>query len=173
MSVVAFLVLGRDGSSSVFGSSAGLTTSVDRSSFLQARRAFSAILIGGRTAANESYAQTPAPLIVVSRTRPSVMDTNPQAQWWNISPSAALDRAIDDFGTDICIEGGVNFLNELLSQGKIDELRLSVTPFIGGDGRINIADLLAQFRSISTSQCEETQFYICVDPVLRGAPRNP
>lgn len=172
MSVVAFLALGSDGSSSAFGSSAGVSTPADRSVFLAARRAFDAILIGGRTASSEPYLRTPAPLIVVSHTQPSVTEKNPRALWWNCSPSEALERALTDFGSDICVEGGVNFLRELLSQGKIDELRLSVTPFTGGENRINIAELLAEFRSVTKSHLDETQFYLCTEPISFGAPRN-
>lgn len=164
--------MGSDGSTSARGTSAGLSTSADRSVFLEARRAFDAILIGGRTAASESYARTPAPVVVVSGTRPSVIDINPRALWWNCSPSEALERAVEKFGPNICVEGGVNFLNHLLSRGKIDELRLSLTPFTGGDNQIAIEDLLSHFKTVSTSQIDETKFYTCSDPALGDAIRN-
>ncbi|MBC7464147.1 MAG: dihydrofolate reductase family protein [Actinobacteria bacterium] len=166
MSVVAFLVLGSDGSSSASGTSAGVTTSADRSVFLAARRACDAILIGGRSAASEPYARTPVPLIVVSTTRPDILNKNPKAIWWNCSPSDAIQRATSEFGSRICVEGGVNFLNELLKHGKIAELRLSITPYSGGDNPIDIAALLAHFGRISKSRTDETQFYICTEPVL-------
>ena len=168
VSVVAFLVLGSDGSSSLNGMSAGLSTPADRTYFLEARRKFNCILIGGRTANSESYARTPTPLVIVSRARPSLLDQNPRAHWWNCSPVDALKRAKEDFGLAIAIEGGINFLSTLLQSGVIDELRLSITPKSGGENMMNPNDLIGKFQKVVKSKIDDTIFYVCSSPKIKS-----
>lgn len=167
VSVVAFIVLGSDGSSTLEGSSTALSTPVDRRVFLKSRRAFDCILIGGRTASSDSYMRTPAPLVIVSHSRPDVLDQNSRARWWNCPPAEALFRAQTEFGPRIAIEGGISFLTTLLARGLVDELRLTVTPISGGENKINSAQLLDQFQDIRISNLEDTTFYICSAPKVR------
>jgi riboflavin biosynthesis pyrimidine reductase len=63
--IIATLVVGSDGSTSKDGSSRGVSSSADRSRFLERRRSVDAILIGGNTARNEPYRKTPVPVVVV------------------------------------------------------------------------------------------------------------
>jgi riboflavin biosynthesis pyrimidine reductase len=93
MPVIASLVLGADGSSTLLGTSDTVTTPIDRQRFLARRRGCDAILIGGNTARNERYEKTPVPLIVLSHTRPEVLEENPRAHWWTLSPVEAVARA--------------------------------------------------------------------------------
>lgn len=167
VSVVAFIVLGSDGSSSLDGTSTALSTPADRRVFLKSRRAFDCILIGGKTARSDSYLRTPVPLVIVSHSRPSVLDQNPHAHWWNCSPGEALLRAQTEFGPRIAIEGGISFLTNLLEKGLVDELRLSITPRSGGENKINSAQLLDQFQDISVTKLDDTIFYICSAPKVR------
>lgn len=168
VSAVAFLVLGSDGSSTLDGSSTALSTPADRRVFLESRRAFDCILIGGRTASSDSYLRTPAPLVIASHSKPDVLDQNPRAHWWNCSPAEALLRAQGEFGRAIAIEGGINFLTPLLERGLVDELRLSITPISGGEDKVKSAQLLNQFQNISVRTLEDTTFYICSAPKIRN-----
>ena len=166
VSAVAFLVLGSDGSSTLHASSSALSTSADRTAFLNRRRAFDCIIVGGQTAANESYRKTPVPLIVVSRTHPAVLDQNPQSHWWPIDPAEAVKRARTEFGSEVCIEGGVKFLVYLLEHGCVDRLELSITPAMGGENPININELLNRFTKRERQVVEDTIFYSCSEPKL-------
>ena len=67
MRVLANLVLGSDGSTTLDGSSKALSSASDRKRFHELRTLASAILIGGNTARTEPYASTPVPLVVVTR----------------------------------------------------------------------------------------------------------
>ena len=145
-----------------------MSTSADRAAFLTRRRAFDCIIVGGQTAANESYRKTPVPLIVVSRTYPAVLDQNPQSHWWPIDPAEAVKRATTEFGSEVCIEGGVNFLGYLLEHGCVDRLELSITPAKGGENPININELLNWFTKRERQVVEDTIFYSCSEPKLQN-----
>lgn len=165
MAVIATLVLGADGSSTLNGTSDGISTQADRQRFLKQRRMSDCLIIGGNTARNERYTNTPVPVVVLSRSRPELIDQNPQAYWWKFTPLEALSRAKAEFGSKILIEAGISIISELLSQGAIPRLELSVTPFVGGENRVNPLDLLAYFKKIERTEIENTIFYTCTEPI--------
>lgn len=166
MAVIASLVLGSDGSSTLKGSSDEVTTPVDRQRFLARRRLSDAILIGGNTARNERYQRTPVPLVILSRTRPGLLEQNPLAHWWHLSPLEAVIRAQQEFGTTISIEGGIGLISELLDAGAISQLELSITPNVGGEDRVDYRDLISHFEKIEKSHLDETTFYTCTGPLM-------
>jgi dihydrofolate reductase len=149
MPVIATLVVGADGSTSRNGNSAGVTSEIDRSQFLQRRRTADCIIIGGNTARTEPYHRTPVPVVVISRSLINPLADNRLAYCWNLSPSNALDQAIAMFGPRVHIEAGISIIKELLLQDRIDELELSITESTGGKDRIDIQELLHHFTSIS------------------------
>ena len=157
--IIATLVVGSDGSTSKDGSSRGVSSSADRSRFLERRRSVDAILIGGNTARNEPYRKTPVPVVVVSTSMANALADNRQAYWWNASPSVAIERARRLFGPTILIEAGQSIIAELISLNMIDRLELSVTPITGGEDRIDIKGLLAHFPSVSSETEGDTVFY--------------
>ena len=165
MSVRASLVIGADGSTSLQGSSEGITSPEDRDQFLAKRRQSDVIIIGGETARHEGYRKTPVPLIVLSHTSPETIGVNPKAHWWNLSPVEAIRRAETDFGSNIFIEGGASMIQELLAVGAISQLDLSITPARGGENRVVLSELLAYFNKITKSELNETIFYRCTDPI--------
>jgi riboflavin biosynthesis pyrimidine reductase len=165
MSVIAYLVIGRDGSSTLNGSSAGITSVLDRMSFLDARREFDCIVIGGQSARSEPYSKTPVPLVIVSRSRPQTLDVNPKAYWWNCTPAEAVQRASESFGSNICVEGGINFLNELMTANLIDELHLSITPTTGGENKVDQEQLLAKYSAVTRELKDETIFIVAKSPI--------
>ena len=157
--IIATLVVGSDGSTSKDGSSRGVSSSADRSRFLERRRSVDAILIGGNTARNEPYRKTPVPVVVVSTSMANALADNRQAYWWNASPSMAIERARRLFGPTILIEAGQSIITELIFLNMIDRLELSVTPITGGEDRIDIKGLLAHFPSVSSETEGDTVFY--------------
>lgn len=167
MNVIASLVLAADGSSTMHGTSDLVTTPLDRQRFLARRRTCDAILIGGNTARNERYEKTPVTLIVLSHTRPALLDRNPKAHWWAISPEEAVARAETEFGETLSIEGGVSFISGLLEANLITQLELSITAHTGGENRVDYLDLIAHFENVTTEEYEGTIFHSCTHPIKR------
>lgn len=157
MTVIATLVVGADGSTSRNGNSAGVTSEIDRTKFLQRRRLANCIIIGGNTARTEPYHRTPVPVVVISRALINPLADNRLVHCWNLSATKALDKAIDMFGPRIHIEAGISIINELLRAGRIDELELSITEASGGEDKININELLSHFASKSEEVHEGTR----------------
>lgn len=154
MSVLANLVLGSDGSTTLDGSSKSLSSAEDRKRFHELRAKASVILIGGNTARTEPYAKTPVPLVVITRSGdiPQDVRENPKAQIWELDPISAIDKARELFGDCVLVEGGVNLIQELLIANKIDELYLTLSSKSGGE---NVYDLSALTREFTVESSEK------------------
>jgi len=154
----ANLVVGSDGSTTLEGSSAGLSTSVDRKRFHELRKGFDAILIGGNTAAHEPYATTPLPLIVLSSKPLSGQAAkNPQAIAWNKPMFDAISDASNIYGR-VLIEAGPTILREAITTGLVSDLYLTISPISGGENRIDLTQLTSSFEEISRESIEGTLF---------------
>ena len=159
MAVFATLVTGSDGSTTKGGSSRAITSGADRTEFLARRRTADFILIGGKTARSEPYHRTPVPVVIASRSMVNALADNRDAHWWNCSPSAALDRGIKKFGSNVLVEGGASFIFELISNRALDGIYLSITPETGGEAKINYQELLAKFSDLSEREVDGTKFF--------------
>jgi riboflavin biosynthesis pyrimidine reductase len=156
VSIIATIVVGTDGSSSIGGSSTEVTSAADRATFLQRRRLVDCIIIGGNTARNEPYLKTPVPLVIVSRQEHPNL---PAAHVWNLDPKDALDRARKEFGENILIEGGASFISYMLEKNLIDVLELSVTSATGGADNFDYEKFLSLAQSVSKKVVSDTTFY--------------
>jgi riboflavin biosynthesis pyrimidine reductase len=154
--VMANLVMGSDGSTTLSGGSKTLSSPQDRLRFHELRAQASAILIGGNTARNEPYANTPLPLIVISKTGeiPESVLANPLLHLWQLDPVSALQRARTEFGENILVEGGIEILKELLAAEVIDQLYLTISAKTGGE---NIYDLSALTRNFTVESSEKIE----------------
>jgi riboflavin biosynthesis pyrimidine reductase len=154
MRVLANLVLGSDGSTTLDGSSKALSSATDRKRFHELRAQASAILIGGNTARSEPYATTPVPLAVITRSGdiPESVRGNPKAQIWELDPISAIKKAGEEFGGNILVEGGINLVQELLIANQIDELYLTLSKKSGGE---NVYDLSALTRDFTVESSEK------------------
>jgi len=154
MSVLANLVLGGDGSTSLDGSSKSLSSAEDRRRFHELRAQASVILIGGNTARNEPYAQTPVPLVVITRSGqiPESVRANPNTHIWELDPISAVDKASKEFGESVLVEAGMSLIQELLVANKIDELYLTLSKISGGE---NVYDLSALTRDFTVESSEK------------------
>jgi len=154
MRILANLVLGSDGSTTLEGSSKALSSASDRKRFHELRALASAILIGGNTARTEPYATTPVPLVVITRSGeiPESFRSNPKAQIWELDPVSATNRAREEFGGNILIEGGMRLIQELLIANQIDELYLTLSNKSGGE---NVYDLSALTRDFTVESSEK------------------
>ena len=156
MSIVATIVVGADGSSTISGSSSEVTSTADRATFLQRRRLVDCIIIGGNTARNEPYSKTPVPLVVVSRqAHPNL----PAAHVWDLDPKDALTKALQEFGENILIEGGASFISYLLEQNLVDVLELSVTNSTGGADIFDYKKFLSLAHRVTEKVVSDTTFY--------------
>lgn len=165
MAVIASLVLGADGSSSLRGNSAAISTPIDQQRFLARRRLCDVIVVGGKTARSERYKKTPAPLVIISHSRPDLLDKNSNAHWWAVSPAQAVERAKRDFGPNVSVEGGVLMLLELLEAGAISQLVLSISPHSGGEHKIDHHKLLSYFNKVEKEVVDDTTFFTCTVPI--------
>jgi riboflavin biosynthesis pyrimidine reductase len=161
MSVVANLVIGFDGSTRIQGGSRGLSTSADRAQFLSQRRQRDCIIIGGKTALSDDYDISPCPVIILSRSRPTLLDRNSRAVWWDLPLIETISKAQEEFGSNIGVEAGPTLLLAFLKLQLIDTLELSVTPIGGGEGFLNSQLLMSFFENISRSEIDGTFFYHC------------
>jgi len=156
VSIIATIVVGADGSSTIGGSSTEVTSAADRATFLERRRLVDCIIIGGNTARNEPYSKTPVPLVIVSRqAHPNL----PAAHVWNLDPKDALAKAGREFGEKILIEGGAAFISYLLEHNLVDVLELSVTTAIGGADIFDYKKFLSLAQSVTQSVVSDTTFY--------------
>ena len=156
MSIVATIVVGVDGSSTINGSSTEVTSAADRATFLQRRRLVDCIIIGGNTARNEPYSKTPVPLVVVSKQEHSQL---PAAHVWDLDPKDALKKARHEFGENILIEGGASFISYLLEQNLVDVLELSVTHATGGADIFDYKKFLSLAHRVTEKVVSDTTFY--------------
>jgi riboflavin biosynthesis pyrimidine reductase len=158
MPIIATLVVGADGSTSKNGNSAGVTTELDRSEFLQRRRRADCIIIGGNTARTEPYQRTPVPVVVLSRALVNPLSGNRLAHCWNLSPVKAVDKALETFGPRIHIEAGATVIEELVAAGRIDELELSITAVRDGEDKLDVEKFLTHFSIIKDQSVGRTRF---------------
>jgi len=159
VSIVATLVVGKDGSTSKESRSAGVSSTADRQVFLQRRREVDCIIIGGNTARHEPYNRTPVPLVVISRSLVNPVQGNHLALLWNCSPVQAVEKARKLYGEKILIEGGISMINELLEHNVLDRIELSLTPATGGDDKSDWEVLLARFKNCQSREVDGTTFY--------------
>ena len=158
MSVFASLVVGADGSTSKNGSSSGISTGADRTTFLARRRNADFILIGGQTARTEPYHRTPVPVVVISHSMLNALADNRLAHWWNLSPVSALEKGRKKFGPNVLVEAGPRIINELIKARVLDGIYLSITSVTDGEDVIDVEELLSNFTSIKRDELEGTFF---------------
>ena len=77
-----------------------------------------------------------------------------------MSPAEALAKAKSLFGERVLVEAGTSIIFELIDQGLIDQLELSVTPVTGGDHPIDWQALLSRFAHHTHNHIDGTDFYV-------------
>lgn len=153
--VVANLLVGADGSTTVRGRSVGLSSPVDRKRFHQLRSSADYIVIGGNTARTEPYASTPVPLVVLTHGElPDEISANPIAR----AVSAPLADVLDALEGNILIEAGPSLLALAMSSHLVDELHLTVTGAAPGENQIDIAALTLGYDEIDCEEIDGEKF---------------
>ena len=143
----ANLVIGADGSTTLHGSSKGLSSAVDRERFHKLRQSAQAILIGGNSARNEPYTKTPKRLIVVTADKNLESKLgNPLAEFWNEAPLGVIAKLQSEGVQNVLVEGGANLLKPLLTAKVIDDFFLTKTSKFDGENKIDLRDLLSGYK---------------------------
>ncbi|MFM8384582.1 MAG: hypothetical protein ACKN96_06345 [Actinomycetota bacterium] len=165
--LLANLVVARNGATSLRGSSRPLSTPEDRKRFHALRKGASAIAIGGSTFRTEPYENLKIPLFVATKHSSSEIGGNPAAvRFYDLSPLELIQIARKEIAGTILIEGGVNFLRDLIAAQKIDQIYISRVGLDGDDYHLDEQALRLSYQLVSTERIGETNFEIW-EPLLR------
>ena len=158
MTIFANLVIGQDGSTSVGGTSSGLSSQEDRRRFHELRSRVDAIFIGGSTARIEPYRNTPKPLVVVSKSENILeISENNLAEISNQEPIKALQYTQSKYGQNVLVEGGPNLLNEVIA--IVDELYITISNKNGDGQLVSFDGLTRDFIMEDMENIEGEIFY--------------
>ena len=141
--VIAALLIGSNGATSLHGASRGLRTPEDRTRFLALRGApeISAILVGGATAAVEPYRFAPHPIIRFSRAACGEVSSIP----------IFIEKLRRKYPGSILCEGGVQLLHLLLKEDLVDLAFISRVSILG-DGHYVDEELLQSKMALTSSE---------------------
>ena len=160
----ANLIVGKDGSTTVAGSSTPLSPDEDRRRFHQLRTNSDLILIGGNTARREPYKRTPIPLYILTHTKVRLAPKNQLAKQFTMTPAQMINEISNNFppqdskaGIRLLVEAGPKLLQQMIDESLIDQIYLSINLEKTGDNQISIEALTSTFKLITTeviSACE-------------------
>ena len=153
--VSANLIVGKDGSTSIFGSSTPLSTQEDRERFQALRLKNDLILIGGNTARREPYKRTPIPLYILTHTKVRLQPKNQLAKQFSLSAKEMISEIGAKFENgneviNLLVEAGPSLLTQMISDSLIDQLYLTVNLDLTGDNQISISDLTGSFELVES-----------------------
>ena len=158
MALIANLIIGADGSTSIDGNSKKLSSPSDRKRFHNLRSQVNAIVIGGETARKEPYKSTPLPLYVISRKeRIPEIDGNNLASLNNAEPKVFINKLKSEIEGDILFEGGPNLLSEIID--LVDHLYITISNKTGDGQAISFDGLTRNFVMEDKEVIEDETFY--------------
>lgn len=149
MALIASLVVGSNGATSLGGKSSPLSTPSDRDRFIARHRGAAAFIIGKQSALIESYAASQVPIFVYSRNSDVLTFPHPLMQQVTVNRGdlGEITRRIDQrIEGDIVIEAGASLLTALINEGVVDILELSISPIEGDGNFINVDEILKSFE---------------------------
>lgn len=166
--ILANLIIARNGATSIRGSSRPLSTPEDRKRFHALRKGASAIAIGGSTFRTEPYENLKIPLFVATRdSSTEIGGSSSDVRFYNLSPLELLQVARKEIEGAILIEGGVNFLRDLIAAQVIDQIFISRVDLDGDDYLLDEEALRLNYRLVSSETIGDTNFEIW-QPSLRS-----
>ena len=163
--VTANLIVGKDGSTSISGSSTPLSTQEDRERFQALRLKNDLILIGGNTARREPYKRTPIPLYILTHTKVRLQPKNQLAKQFSLSAKEMIAEICTKFENgkeviNLLVEAGPSLLTQMISDSLIDQLYLTVNLDLTGDNQISISDLTRSFELVENEIVGSCEFRI-------------
>jgi dihydrofolate reductase len=153
---MANILLARNLATSLGGSSRELSPKSDRIRFHQIRTLAKAILIGGQSYRNEPYSKLSLPLYISSRTLNEGAAGNKFI--FNQDPAWLINRALLEQGYPVLIEGGVNFISNLIAESLIDLLYITRVNQDGDGHFFDESDLLKNYERRSTEIIDGVSF---------------
>lgn len=163
MTVIASLVVGSNGATSLDGLSRGLSTEADRARFLQRHRSAAAFIIGKKSALVENYGQSNVPIFIFTRSSQKIELAPPMMQQVTVDRNLReITQLIDlRISGDIVVEAGAQLLGALIDAQVIEILELSISPIAGDGGFIDLDALLSKFEIIDEEVIDETRLLKC------------
>jgi len=163
--VTANLIVGKDGSTSISGSSTPLSTQEDRERFQALRLKNDLILIGGNTARREPYKKTPIPLYILTHTKVRLQPKNQLAKQFSLSIKEMISEIGNKFENgkeviNLLVEAGPSLLTQMISDSLIDLFYLTVNLELTGDNQISISDLTRSFELVENEIVGSCEFRI-------------
>jgi riboflavin biosynthesis pyrimidine reductase len=161
--VTANLIVGKDGSTSISGSSTPLSTQEDRERFQALRLKNDLILIGGNTARREPYKKTPIPLYILTHTKVRLQPKNQLAKQFSLSAKEMIAEICTKFENgkeviNLLVEAGPSLLTQMISDSLIDLFYLTVNLELTGDNQISISDLTRSFELVENEIVGSCEF---------------
>ena len=153
---MANILLARNLATSLGGSSRELSPKSDRIRFHQVRTLAKAILIGGQSYRNEPYSKLSLPLYISSRTLNEGAAGNKFI--FNQDPAWLINRALLEQGYPVLIEGGVNFISNLISESLIDLLYITRVNQDGDGHFFDESQLLKNYQRQSIEDIDGASF---------------
>jgi riboflavin biosynthesis pyrimidine reductase len=161
--VTANLIVGKDGSTSISGSSTPLSTQEDRERFQALRLKNDLILIGGNTARREPYKKTPIPLYILTHTKVRLQPKNQLAKQFSLSAKELISEIGSKFESgkeviNLLVEAGPSLLTQMISDSLIDQFYLTINLELTGDNQISIVDLTRSFELVESEILGSCEF---------------
>ena len=160
----ANLIVGADGSTTLANSSMGLSTDEDRRRFHELRSKNDLILIGGNTARREPYKRTPIPLYILTHTKVRLQPKNQLAKQFALSPAEMINELKSSFNSEqsgpinLLVEAGPALLKQMIDEGLIDNLYLTINQEQTGDNQIVLTQLTKGFELIKRENIPPCDF---------------
>ena len=160
----ANLIVGADGSTTLANSSIGLSTDEDRRRFHEIRSKNDLILIGGNTARREPYKRTPIPLYILTHTKVRLQPKNQLAKQFALSPAELIHVLKSSFNPEqsgpinVLVEAGPTLLKQMIDEGLIDNLYLTINLEKTGENHIQLAQLTNNFELIKSENIPPCNF---------------
>ena len=153
--VLANMVIGSNGATSLQKDSAPLSPPADRERFHAIRRFATSLVVGGNTYTCEHYSKAPLPVFVATR-NPELLSQPPstvqgESAFFNAEPIFVLQKALERKDAVALVEGGISFINPLLAEQQIDRLFLTRSPLVG-DGDYFDFELLERHYQLEKSE---------------------
>jgi len=161
----ANLIVGSDGATTAGGSSIGLSTAQDRSRFNNLRGKSDLILIGGNTARREPYKRTPIPLYILTHGSLRLQPKNQLVKQFMMPVADLVSEIARNFPPvdsklpiNLLVEAGPKLLQEMIDQGLIDYLYLTINHEKTGENQISVEKLTTTFKLAGSEKVGSCQF---------------
>lgn len=164
MALIASLVVGSDGATSLQGKSSPLSTPSDRARFLKRHRSAAAFIIGRQSAFIENYSASQVPIFVFSRSSELLSLPHPRMQQVTVNRAdlGEISRRIDQrIEGDIVVEAGASLLTAMIETGVIDILEISISPIPGDGNYLNVEEIIQNFECSEEIADDGTRLLQC------------